>query len=100
MAESALRGGLGAAMDPDLNGGRADAALFAETQSRVLISAAPSRWADLEQRARAAEVPVTRLGTVGGDRLQIGPVDVALGQASAAWENGLSVALAGDRPSG
>jgi phosphoribosylformylglycinamidine synthase len=100
VAESALRGGLGAAVEPDLHGGRADAALFAETQSRVLISAAPSRWADIERRARAAEVPVTRLGIVGGDRLQIGPVDVALDQASAAWENGLSNALAGDRPNG
>jgi phosphoribosylformylglycinamidine synthase len=95
LAESAFRSGLGAAC-PDVVGDlRPDAALFAETQSRVVISVAPADLVEVEERAARAGLPCRRLGTVGGDRLIIGPVDVGLDAAERAWRGGLADALRG-----
>jgi hypothetical protein len=45
--------------------------------------------------AAGAAVPLAVLGTVGGRRLIIGPIDVALDAAREAWEGGLEGALFG-----
>jgi phosphoribosylformylglycinamidine synthase len=50
---------------------RADALLFGESASRVLFSCAPDQAAALEKLAKANRVPLKRVGTVGGSRLQI-----------------------------
>jgi phosphoribosylformylglycinamidine synthase len=94
IAESAFRSDVGVDC-PSLGADtlRPDAALFAETQSRVVVSVAASAWPDLEQRARDTGVPCHRLGVVGGDRLTIGPLDVSLDDARTAWSNGLVDAL-------
>jgi phosphoribosylformylglycinamidine synthase len=50
---------------------RADAVLFSESQSRILVSVAPERVGELERLAEERAVPLSRLGVTGGDGLQI-----------------------------
>ncbi len=96
--KSAFRGGLGARVD----GGwlaaavRADIALFGEAQSRVVVSVARDEAETVERRAAGSDIPCLRLGTVGGDRLVVGPIDVGLAEAEAVWSAGLARALAGE----
>jgi phosphoribosylformylglycinamidine synthase II len=98
VAESAFRGGIGATVE----GGwlaaavRADVALFGEAQSRIIVSVATEHAAAFEKRAHGSDVPCVRLGTVGGNRLVIGPIEVGLDEARAAWSAGLANALAGE----
>jgi len=98
IAESAFRGGIGAT----ITGGwlaaavRADLALFGEAQSRVVVSVSAQDATAFEKRADGSGVPCVRLGTVGGERLLIGPVDVGLEEAQARWLSGLADALAGE----
>ncbi len=97
LAESAFAGGIGVTA-PVALGARVDAALFGEAGARAVVSVAPADVPALEALADAEGVPVTRLGTVGGDRLRIGApgqsaVDVALPEAEDAWRNGLERAL-------
>jgi phosphoribosylformylglycinamidine synthase len=99
VAESAFRGGIGATVE----GGwlaaavRADAVLFGEAQSRIIVSVAKEDARAFEKRAAGADVPCVHLGTVGGERLVIGPVDVGLQQAEAVWSTALADALTGER---
>ena len=83
----------GAAVDL---GSRLDAALFGEAQSRFVVAVADTAAAtDLEARAESVGVPATRIGTVGGDQIRLGAVDLDLEQARAAYDGGLERALAG-----
>ena len=50
---------------------RLDALLFGETQSRVVITCAPLDAVKVVERAKLLGVSAARLGTVGGDKLQI-----------------------------
>ena len=56
--------------------GQGAAALFGEDHSRVLVAYAPER---------AAEVGGRVLGRAGGDRLVLGPIDVATADLVTAW---------------
>ena len=72
IAESAFRSGIGADC-PDVPGGLAPhVALFAETQSRIVITIAPADWETCARQADEAGVPIARLGETGGDRLGSG----------------------------
>ncbi|MCY3913700.1 MAG: phosphoribosylformylglycinamidine synthase subunit PurL [Chloroflexi bacterium] len=100
VAESAFAGGIGVRLEVDPSAERDDVALFGEAPSRIVISAKAAAWPDVERRAAAAGVPVRALGRVGGDRLRVGPIDVALDEAHRAWDQGLDAALAGREPNG
>ena len=50
---------------------RAEAVLFSEGQSRILVSVAPREAGELEQLADDTGVALSRLGVTGGDRLEI-----------------------------
>ncbi|MGH9390403.1 MAG: AIR synthase-related protein, partial [Vicinamibacteria bacterium] len=50
---------------------RAEAVLFSESQSRILVSVAPPKAGELEELAEDAGVPLSRLGVTGGDHLEI-----------------------------
>jgi phosphoribosylformylglycinamidine synthase II len=76
-------------------GARVDAALFGETQSRFVVAVSSEAAASDLERLAAANVPVARLGPVAGDRIRLGPVDLDLETARAAYEGGLDRALAG-----
>lgn len=70
LAESCMSGGLGATVDfaSEL---RRDIALFSESQSRILLSAAPEHADRLQSYIESQGVPVQRIGTVGGAELDI-----------------------------
>jgi phosphoribosylformylglycinamidine synthase len=50
---------------------RADAVLFSESQSRILVSVSPGRAGELERLAEETGVPLSRLGVTGGDRFEV-----------------------------
>ena len=93
LAESCLAGDLGAEIAAK-HTGRWDAALFGETQSRIVVSVAPEQLPALERLAAEASVPHLVLGLVGGVRLAaFGLLDVSLGEMREAWDNGLERAV-------
>jgi phosphoribosylformylglycinamidine synthase len=57
----------GATIDLSQFTGRLDALLFGETQSRIIISCSPEN----AERIAQSSIPVTRLGSTGGDALRI-----------------------------
>ena len=85
LAECAIAGGVGLTVDADIKG-RLDAALFGESGARAIVSTQPS--ADLTRIG-------VKIGTVGGDRFQLGPIDVPLAEASEAWQSALPNLLDG-----
>ena len=92
IAESAIIGGLGAVID-ESSGDRWDAALFGETQSRILLSASSDDVGAIEALATASNVPMKIIGTVGGDSLTFGhSISVSLTDADDAWKNGFTLA--------
>jgi phosphoribosylformylglycinamidine synthase len=50
---------------------RAEAVLFSESQSRILVSVTPQNAAEVERLADEASVPLSRLGVTGGDKLEV-----------------------------
>ena len=76
------------------------ALLFGEAPSRIVVSLAAERWDELAALAVRHGVPLTRLGTTGGDRLMLGGLlAVVVSELHAAWHEGLAVAL-GENPTG
>ena len=73
-----------------------DSAAFAEDQARYVI-ALPAGEADkVAAEAKAAGVPVVRLGTVGGDKLDFGAAGaVAVSDLKAAFDNWFPAFMAG-----
>lgn len=70
LAECCMAGGTGARAEIFLQG-RADACLFGEAQSRVIVTCTPRNLPAVEKAARDAGVPCQVLGEVGGGRLVI-----------------------------
>ncbi|WP_018885380.1 phosphoribosylformylglycinamidine synthase subunit PurL [Paenibacillus massiliensis] len=70
LAESCISGGIGAQVNVE-TALRADLALFSESQSRILLSAAPEQVAALESYLREQDVPVTVIGRTEGTALNI-----------------------------
>ena len=84
---SGLRRGVGATVavagDPFV-------ALFSESVARAVVSVPADRLADFEARASSYGVPVTRLGTSGGETLAVqGIPAVGLDELRAAHEGTL-----------
>jgi len=69
-AESAIAGGLGCEIGVPLVE-RADMSLFAESQSRILLSFDPAYADVLTALAAKTGVPFDIIGTIGGDRVRI-----------------------------
>ncbi|MGH9123694.1 MAG: phosphoribosylformylglycinamidine synthase subunit PurL [Acidimicrobiales bacterium] len=92
LAEMAVRSGVGFVVPA---GRLADhSALFSEGPSRVVLSVAPERVADVAAAADVAGLPLGHLGVAGGCRLVIeGLVDVDMATAIAAWRDALPRAL-------
>jgi len=76
---------------------RPDALLFGESQSRIVVSLKPADWLRLEKIAAAHQIPVARLGAVGGTRLKFRApgceVDLGLAEVETAWRSGSAPAL-------
>ena len=83
----ALRRGVGATVAVD---GDPFVALFSESVARAVVAVPADRVADLEARASSYGVPVTRLGTTGGESLAVqGIPAVGLDELRAAHEGTL-----------
>jgi phosphoribosylformylglycinamidine synthase len=81
---------------------RADALLFGETQSRILLAVPPAAVPGVLEAARARGAPARLLGRVGGDRLVIRDaqgtrlVDAAVGDLVVTWTDALPALLRGE----
>lgn len=92
IAESAIIGGIGAEID-ESPGDRWDAAMFGESQSRIILSVPADDVSRLEAMAAASNVPLTVIGNVGGSSLKFGDaVSLLLADADDAWKNGYTLA--------
>jgi phosphoribosylformylglycinamidine synthase len=97
LAECCLWSGLGLKGELYLPDGPVAAAalLFGEAPSRIIVSLEPDMWPDLHQLAVSMDVPLTRVGTVGGDRLALGDrLDLPVVTLRSAWRDGLAQAMA------
>ena len=99
LAECCILGGVGVALESSALadvGERWDAALFGETQSRVLVALSPDNLASLEALAEEEGVPFVALGRTQGDRMMVpGLVDLPVAALDGAWRSGLGLATAG-----
>ncbi|GAA3730733.1 phosphoribosylformylglycinamidine synthase subunit PurL [Salinactinospora qingdaonensis] len=94
LAESALRGGVGCAVQV---AGDAVTALFSESAARALVVVHPGSEAALTELCDRHGVPATAIGTVGGTAVRIthpaGSVDLPLPELRATYEAALPAAL-------
>ncbi len=101
LAECCLAGGLGFEGSPtalerlvDDAGGRLDAALFGEGQSRIVVSCRPEDEPEVLATARALNVPAQRIGRVAGAALRWGNrLALPLGRLKEVWAHGLDRAF-------
>ncbi|MEK5277330.1 MULTISPECIES: phosphoribosylformylglycinamidine synthase subunit PurL [Paenibacillus] len=94
LAESCISGGIGANVELSANGLRSDVVLFSESQSRIVLTAAPERAEELKAAIAASGVPVEIIGTVGGDRLRVNldgvsALDEAVAELKFVWEDAI-----------
>jgi len=92
LAESAMKNGIGATVtlpgDPFL-------ALFSESTARVLVAVSADRAAELETLAESHGVPITALGTTGGDTIVVADqFELPIAELRAAWTATLPAAMA------
>jgi phosphoribosylformylglycinamidine synthase subunit PurL len=89
LAEMAMAGGLGAALDAAPDDLPAHGWWFAEDQARYVLTASEAEAARILAEAEKAGIPARRLGTTGGIALTgLGgdPISVArLGEAHETW---------------
>jgi phosphoribosylformylglycinamidine synthase len=90
--------GIGANISVDAPGGASPSAtsvataLFSESASRVIVSAAPEELTRVLERAAAAKVPAKVIGQTGGNRLRIAVagqivIDQSVDEAERVWSN-------------
>jgi phosphoribosylformylglycinamidine synthase len=91
ITESAIIGNIGAAIT-EAPGDRWDAAMFGETQSRIMLSVKNENLSAIEALAAAQNVPMVVIGTVGGDAITFGGDDITvpLKDVSDSWKNGFN----------
>lgn len=94
LAESCISGNIGANIELSAGGLRPDVALFSESQSRIVLTAAPERAEELKAAIAANGVPVEIIGTVGGDRLRVNldgvsALDEAVAELKHVWEDAI-----------
>ena len=86
IAESCILGNIGFTADFDIQG-RWDAALFGETQSRIIVSLPPQNLPRLQSLANDAKVPIVAIGKVGGNEITLpGPINLPLKTAAQTWQ--------------
>jgi len=89
IAEMALAGGLGVALDANPGPLPAHALWFGEDQGRYVVAASSDKADAIHKAAAVAKVPLRLLGTVGGDAMALDgepPLPLAaLWAAHAGW---------------
>ena len=75
---------------------RADALLFGESQSRIIVSIAKEDISEFMSIAEKHDAPAIVIGKVGGERLKIdGLIDIPVDELKAAWKDALERLLRG-----
>jgi phosphoribosylformylglycinamidine synthase len=70
--------------------GRADAVLFGEAPSRIIVGAPDAERGRIEAAATRWDLPLTRLGVAGGSTIEIGTrINVTVGAAEDRWTSAL-----------
>jgi phosphoribosylformylglycinamidine synthase len=69
VAEMALTSNVGVSIDDAPDAGRQDLSWFGESATRVLVAAKPEQVKQVTLLAREWDLPVTRIGRVGGESL-------------------------------
>jgi phosphoribosylformylglycinamidine synthase II len=81
-----------------INSSRIDALLFGETQSRIVISVAPSNGDKVIAQAKTSGVPAVQIGEVAGSRLSIKTkmmsIDAPVEELHDQWWNSIGCAMA------
>ena len=73
---------------------RADALLFSESQSRIIVSLKEEDMGQLQEIGTRHNVPVQAIGVVGGTRFSIQPlVQLPVEELKSIWSNGLTTRL-------
>jgi phosphoribosylformylglycinamidine synthase len=73
---------------------RADALLFSESQSRIIVSLKEEDMGRLQEIGTRHNVPVQAIGVVGGTRFSIQPlVQLPVEELKSIWSNGLTARL-------
>ena len=97
LAECCFSGGNGAdvAIDAPAAADGVTAALFSESASRVIVSAAPGQTDQLLARAAALGVPAALIGRSGGARIRVrvggaDAIDCSIAEAEQVWNDGLA----------
>lgn len=93
LAESCISGGIGAKIELD-SALRADLALFSESQSRIVLSAAPAEAEQLLDHLASRGVPVQRIGVVEGNALKVSvngasAIDRPVKELARVWEDAI-----------
>ena len=99
IAESAIQGNIGVSIEHpnQIIGKNWLAALFGESQSRIVITSNTDKVAKILRAASNASVPAARIGTVGGRRILFnGEVDLSLGTVADVWLHAFEKAASGD----
>jgi phosphoribosylformylglycinamidine synthase II len=96
VAEMALAGGHGVALDATPEGRPAHAVWFGEDQGRYLVAATPDEAARILQEAAKAGIPARRVGMAAGDALKLpGEAPLLLSSLRAAHERWLPAFMGG-----
>jgi len=96
VVESAIQGNIGATIMHDATIHDWVAALFGESQSRIVITCATPDAEVVLNAASKAGVPATRIGTVGGDRVRFADlIDLPLETVGDVWLNSFQTATSG-----
>jgi len=94
LAEMCIGGGLGLDASGVKTGGRVDAALFGEGQSRMVMAVAAGAGERLAEVAAAHDVPIAHIGRVAGKRLVLRSyIDLPVAELAAAYGGGVEEAL-------
>jgi len=93
-APGAGGGGLGLDASTAIIGPRVAAALFGETQSRIIVAVRPHAREQLIALTNGLGIPAYRIGAVTAEpHLRLGPIDLPLAAISDAYNDGLERAL-------
>ena len=90
IAEMALAGGLGVALEPAPDNLPAHAVWFGEDQARYVVAASPDKADAIHKAAALAKVPVRLIGSVDGDAISlVGEAPIPLAALKSAHEDWL-----------
>lgn len=97
VAESAIAGQLGVALDVNATGVRADELWFGEGPSRIVVSYKPEHLGRISTITDKHEVSATEIGITGGKTLKFADdFSFCLEELTTIWNKGLETALSGE----